>query len=48
MIVHSRFSGDGFSECWIDGSATFTIVLSSMIMKSAKHMAKSVHHLWFG
>ena len=30
---------------WIDGSATFTTVLSSMIMKSAKHIAPSVHHL---
>src|SRR5438876_8338100 len=30
---------------WIDGSATFTTVLSSMIMNSAKHMAASVHHL---
>src|SRR3954447_11201677 len=27
------------------GSATFTTVLSSMIMNSAKHMAASVHHL---
>ena len=35
------------SSRWIDGSATFTTVLSSMIMKSAKHMAESVHHLWF-
>ena len=31
----------------MDGSATFTTVLSSMIMNSAKHMAASVHHLWF-
>src|SRR4051794_35543890 len=30
---------------WIDGSATFTTVLSSMIMNSAKHIAASVHHL---
>src|SRR3954451_20350195 len=30
---------------WIDGSATFTTVLSSMIMNRAKHMAASVHHL---
>ena len=27
------------------GSATLTTVLSSMIMKSAKHIAPSVHHL---
>ena len=31
----------------IDGSATFTTVLSSMIMKSAKLIAPSVHHFWF-
>src|SRR3954454_23916177 len=30
---------------WIEGSATFTTVLSSMIMNSAKHIAASVHHL---
>src|SRR3954471_13432753 len=30
---------------WIDGSATFTTVLSSMTMNRAKHMAASVHHL---
>ena len=32
---------------WIDGSATFTIVLSSMIMKSPNETAASVHHLRF-
>ena len=32
---------------WIDGSATFTTVLSSMIMNRAKHMEPSVHHLRF-
>ena len=30
---------------WIDGRATLTTVLSSMIMNSAKHIAPSVHHL---
>src|SRR5919106_1984756 len=30
---------------WMDGSATFTTVLSSMIMKSANASAPSVHHL---
>jgi hypothetical protein len=29
----------------IDGSATFTTVLSSMIMNSPKETATSVHHL---
>jgi hypothetical protein len=32
---------------WIDGSATFTTVLSSMIMKRANASAPSVHHLRF-
>ncbi len=31
----------------IAGSATFTTVLSSMIMNSAKQSAPSVHHLLF-
>ena len=29
----------------MDGRATFTTVLSSITMKSAKHIAPSVHHL---
>ena len=32
---------------WIDGSATFTTVLSSMIMNSPKDTAASVHHFLF-
>jgi selenocysteine lyase/cysteine desulfurase len=32
---------------WIDGSATFTTVLSSMIMNRAKATAPSVHHFLF-
>ena len=32
---------------WIDGSATFTIVLSSMIMKRPNETAPSVHHFRF-
>ncbi len=32
---------------WIAGSATFTIVLSSMIMNSANATAASVHHFLF-
>jgi hypothetical protein len=35
------------SERWIDGSATFTIVLSSMIMKRPNETAASVHHFRF-
>src|SRR5262245_2831915 len=32
---------------WIDGSATFTTVLSSMIMKRPTETAAKVHHLRF-
>src|SRR5712691_5984952 len=34
-------------SCWIDGSATFTTVLSSMIMNRPIATATSVHHLRF-
>src|SRR5713226_1321963 len=34
-------------SCWIDGSATFTTVLSSMIMNNPTATAASVHHLRF-
>src|SRR3954447_706771 len=45
FTVHSSDESDALRSRWIDGSATFTTVLSSMIMKSAKHMAPRVHHL---
>src|SRR4051794_34714952 len=45
LTVHSRLDRLAPRSFWIDGSATFTTVLSSMIMNSAKHMAASVHHL---
>src|SRR3954462_9143898 len=45
LNVHSRLERFAPRSFWIDGSATFTTVLSSMIMNSAKHMAASVHHL---
>src|SRR3954451_24835526 len=45
LTVHSRLEMLAPRSFWIDGSATFTTVLSSMIMNSAKHMAASVHHL---
>ena len=32
-------------SAWIEGSATFTTVLSSMIMNSPNDTAASVHHL---
>src|SRR4051794_28779309 len=45
LTVHSRLERLAPRSRWIDGSATFTTVLSSMIMNSAKHIAASVHHL---
>ncbi len=36
-----------FRSLAIDGSATFTIVLSSMIMNSPNETATSVHHFLF-
>src|SRR5439155_21606713 len=45
FTVHSSDERLAPRSFWIDGSATFTTVLSSMIMNSAKHMAASVHHL---
>src|SRR4051794_23529088 len=45
LTVHSSDEIDACRSRWIEGSATFTTVLSSMIMNSAKHMAASVHHL---
>ncbi len=47
LIVHSSAESDAPRSFWIDGSATFTTVLSSMIMKSEKLIAASVHHLRF-
>ena len=45
---HSSSLWVAFSDCWIDGRAMFTTVLSSMIMNSPKHIAPSVNHLRFG
>jgi len=47
LTVHSSPEIEAPRSFWIDGSATFTTVLSSMIMNSAKHIAPSVHHLRF-
>ena len=47
LTVHSSAASEACRSRWIDGSATFTTVLSSMIMNSAKHIAPSVHHLLF-
>jgi hypothetical protein len=46
-IVHCRVSGVVCSSRWSDGRATFTIVLSSMDMNCAKHIATNVHRSRF-
>ena len=43
LTVHSRPESVAPRSSWMEGSATFTTVLSSMIMNSAKHIAASVH-----
>src|SRR5437764_15273650 len=45
LTVHSRLERLAPRSFWIDGSATFTTVLSSMIMNRAKHIAASGHHV---
>jgi hypothetical protein len=47
LTVHSSDAVEACRLRWIDGSATFTTVLSSMIMKSAKHIAASAHQRRF-
>ena len=46
LTTHSSSEMPMCRSRWIDGSATFTIVLSSMIMKSPNETAPSVHHLF--
>jgi hypothetical protein len=45
--IHSSSERPTPRSSWIDGNATFTTVLSSMIMKSPNETAASVHHLRF-
>ena len=45
--THSSSDSDMCSDRRIDGSATFTTVLSSMIMKRPTETAASVHHFLF-
>ena len=47
VTVHSSSDREMPRSRWIDGSATFTIVLSSMIMNSATDRDASVHHFLF-
>src|ERR1700754_1915639 len=46
-MVHSNALSEASKLRWIDGSATFTTVLSSITMNSAKHIAASVHQRRF-
>ena len=49
--IHCRSEKLECSACWISGSATFTIVMSSSSMKVPRQTATSVHHLlprWTG
>ena len=43
LTVHSRLLIETFRSRWIEGRATFTTVLSSITMNSAKHIAPSVN-----
>ena len=45
--THSSSDWSASSERWMDGSATFTTVLSSMIMNSPNETETTVHHLRF-
>src|SRR5947209_11316418 len=45
--VHSSADSEACRSRWIDGSDTFTTVLSSITMNSAKHIAASVHQRLF-
>jgi len=47
FTTHSSSDVLIFRSFWIDGSATFTTVLSSMIMKRPIETAPRVHHLRF-
>ena len=47
FTVHSSADSDACRSRWIDGSETFTTVLSSITMNSAKHIAPSVHQRLF-
>ena len=45
VTIHSSSDVFRCRSSWIVGSATFTTVLSSMIMKRPNETANSVHHL---
>ena len=45
MTIHCSSERPIPRSAWIDGSATFTTVLSSMIMKRPNETAASVNHL---
>ena len=47
VTTHSSSESEMCRSCSIAGSATFTTVLSSMIMNRPKATAASVHHFRF-
>src|SRR5438093_4899488 len=47
LMTHSISDAPMWRSFWIDGSATFTTVLSSMIMNRPTATAASVHHFLF-
>ena len=45
LITHWRFSGENPRSVWIEGSATFTIAMSSTTMNCTVHSSASASHL---
>jgi hypothetical protein len=44
-ITHCRSASEAWKACWMYGSATLTIVMSSSSMNTPVHTASRVHHL---
>ena len=44
LITHCRFSCEKPRSTWIDGSATFTIAMSRMVMNCTARMSASANH----
>ena len=44
-ITHCRSASDAWNACWMYGSATLTIVMSSSSMNTPVQTASRVHHL---
>src|SRR3990172_1618851 len=46
LITHCRFSCEKPRSIWIDGSATFTIAMSRMVMNCTERMRASANHFF--